>query len=43
MEIYKNVLTKMYNVYIVCTPKFDAFSKSLFPLLTIMECYKTKR
>ena len=45
LEIYKNqtkndsILAKVYKVYIVFTPKFDAFQNSFFPLLSIMECY----
>ena len=47
--IYKNqtknhsVLVKIYEVYIVCTPKCDAFGNSFFPLLSILECYKPNR
>ena len=49
MEIYKsqtknhNVLAKIYKLYIVCTPKCDAFGNSFFPLLGILECYKPNR
>ena len=49
VEIYKNqtknhsVLAKIYKVYIICTPKCDAFGNSFFPLLSIMECYKPNR
>ena len=49
MEIYKNqtknqsVLAKILKVYIICTPKCDAFGNSFFPLLSIMECYKPNR
>ena len=49
VEIYKNqtekhsVLAKIYKVYLICTPKCDAFGNSFFPLLTIMECYKPNR
>ena len=49
VEIYKNqtknhsVLAKIYKVYIICTPKCDAFGNSFFPLLSIMECYKSNR
>ena len=45
VEIYKNqtkndsILAKVYKVYIIFTPKFDAFRNSFFPLLSIMECY----
>ena len=45
LEIYKNqtknqsVLAKILKVYIICTPKCDAFGNSFFPLLNIMECY----
>ena len=48
VEIYKtnpkihSVLEKIYKVYIICTSKCDAFGKSFFPLLSIMECYKSK-
>ena len=48
MEIHKNqtkknhcVLAKIYKVYNICTPKCDAFWNSFFPLLSIMECYKS--
>ena len=46
VEICKNqtknhcVLAKIYKVYIIFTPKCDAFGNSFFPLLRIMECYK---
>ena len=49
VEIYKNetknhsVLAKIYKVYIICTPKCDAFGNSFFPLLSKMECYKQNR
>ena len=49
VEIYKNqtkdhnVLGKIYKVYIICTPKCDAFGNSFFHLLTIMKCYKPNR
>ena len=49
IEIYKNqtknhsVLAKIYKVYIICTPKCDAFGSSFFLLLSIMECYKPNR
>ena len=49
VEIYKNqtknhsVSAKIYKVYIICTPKCDAFGNSFFPLLAIMECYKPNR
>ena len=49
VEIYKNqtknhsVLAKISKVYIICTPKCDAFGNSFFPLLSIMECYKPNR
>ena len=49
VEIYKNqtknhsVLAKIYKVYIICTPKCDAFGSSFFLLLSIMECYKPNR
>ena len=49
VEIYKNqtknhsVLAKIYKVYIICTPKCDAFGNSFFPLLSIMECFKPNR
>ena len=49
MEIYKNqtknhsVLAKIYKVYIICTPKCDAFENRFFVLLSIMECYKPNR
>ena len=54
VEIYKNqtksfflakhsVLAKIYKVYIICTPKCDAFGNSFFPLLYIMQCYKPNR
>ena len=49
VEIYKNqtknrsVLAKIYKVYIICTPKCDAFGNSFFPLLSIMEYYKPNR
>ena len=45
VEIRKNqtknhsVSAKIYKVYIICTPKCDAFGNSFFPLLNIMECY----
>ena len=48
-KYYKNqtkidrVLAKIYKVYTICTPKCDAFGNSVFPLLSIMECYKPKR
>ena len=38
-----SVLAKIYKVYIICTPKCDAFGNSFFPLLSIMECYKPNR
>ena len=44
VEIFKNqtkhqsVLAKIYKVYIICIPKYDAFGNSFFPLLSIMEC-----
>ena len=44
VEIYKNqtknhsVLVKIYKVYIICTPKCDAFGNSFFPLLSSTEC-----
>ena len=49
VETYKNqtkshrVLAKIYKVYIICTPKCNAFGNSFFPLLSIMECYKPNR
>ena len=49
MEIYKNqtkdhsVLARIYKVYILCSPKCDAFGNSFFPLLSIMKCYKPSR
>ena len=49
VEIYKNqtknysVLAKIYKVYIICTPRCDAFGNSFFPLLGIMECYNAKQ
>ena len=49
VEIYKNqtknhsVLAKIYKVYIICTPKCDAFGNSFFPLLSIMEFYKPNK
>ena len=49
VEIYKNqtkknsVLSKIYKVYIICTPKCDAFGNSFFPLLSRMECCKPKK
>ena len=48
VEIYKSqtkndsVLAKITKVYIVFTPKCDAFRNSFFPLLSIIECYKPK-
>ena len=39
----RSVLAKIYKVYIICTPKCDAFGNSFFPLLSIMECYKPKK
>ena len=32
-----------YKVYILCTPKCDAFGSSFFLLLSIMECYEPNR
>ena len=49
VKIYKeqrknhSILAKIYKVYIMCTPKCDAFGNSFFPLLSIMECYTSKR
>ena len=49
VEIYKNqrkshsVLAKIYNAYIICTPKCDAFGNNFFPFLSINECYKPNR
>ena len=46
VEICKNqtkihsALAKIYEVYITCTRKCDAFGNGFFPLLNIMECYK---
>ena len=34
---------KIYKVYIICTPKCDAFRNNLFPLLSIMECFRDKQ
>ena len=36
VKIYKN----QTNVYIIWTPKCDAFGNNFFPLLSIIECYK---
>ena len=33
----------LYKVYIICTPKCDTFGNSFFPLLSIMEYYKSNR
>ena len=38
-----SVFGKLYRVYIICTPKWDAVGNSFFPLLSIMECYKLNR
>ena len=38
-----SVLAKISKVYIICTPKCDAFGNSFFPLLKLMECYKPNR
>ena len=35
-----SVLAKIYKIYIICSPKCDAFGNSFFPSLTIIECYK---
>ena len=49
VEIYKNqtknhsVLAKIYKVYIICTPKCDAFGNSFFPLLSIKEFCKPNK
>ena len=49
LKIYKNqtknhnLLTKVYKVYIICTPKCDAFGNSFFSLLSIIECYVPDR
>ena len=49
VEIYKtqakkhSVLAKICKIFIICTPKCDAFGNSFFPLLSIMECYKPNR
>ena len=38
-----SVLAKLYKVCFMCTSKCDDFGKSVFPLLTIMKCYKLNR
>ena len=48
-EMYKNqtksnsVLAKVYKVYIICTPNYDAFGNNFCLLLSIMEGYKPNR
>ena len=36
------ILAKINKVYSLYTSKCDAFGSSLFPLLSIMKCYKPK-
>ena len=49
VEIYESqtknhsILAKIYKVYSLYTSKCDAFGRSLFPLLSIMKCYKRNR
>ena len=34
---------EMLQLYIICTPKSDAFGNSFRPLLSIIECYKRNK
>ena len=49
VEVYKkqtknhSVLVKINKLYIVCTPKCDAFRDGFFPLHSIMKCCKPNR
>ena len=49
VEIYESqtknhsILAKIYKVYSLYTSKCNAFGRSLFPLLSIMKCYKRNR